>query len=375
VANQVYANNMEVSCKSASGKSICAFPDTCFTPPTTPATPPGVPIPYPNTGFASDCTDGSSSVKVSNQEVMLKNKSYFKKSTGDEAGSAPKKGLITSKNMGKVYFTAWSMDVKIEGENVVRHLDMTTHNHASTPPNSLVTVYQDMLAALPPECATMKTTFETECASAEVKGKTVDKCTDACKAAQKCILVPKKNDKSYCCGKNTDTEHRTGDHLVEVSSFTQPSGRKGLSGMKITRKVLKRLKKRGTGVKLESALSEAIPLDTQFEKYDQEEAPTVCVGRDHSDPTHHRLQELRDQAKRTRMRQRWNAPLDSWGPNPRKDYSYSTLQESIDDGAKAHKKVFPQCDEECTKKQLEAYHVNEAEIPASTPVRTATVLS
>ena len=86
MGNQVYANIMEVSCKAAAGKSICAFPDVCFTPPQTPATPPGVPIPYPNTGMASDCTDGSSSVKISGKEVMLKNKSYFKKSTGD--GSA-----------------------------------------------------------------------------------------------------------------------------------------------------------------------------------------------------------------------------------------------------------------------------------------------
>lgn len=131
MADDVYANGMEVSCKAGPGKSICAFPDVCFTPPQTPATPPGVPIPYPNTSMDSDCTDGSTSVKVSNQEVMLKNKSYFKKSTGDEAGCAPKKGIITSTNTGKVYFTAWSMDVKIEGENVVRHLDVTTHNHSN----------------------------------------------------------------------------------------------------------------------------------------------------------------------------------------------------------------------------------------------------
>lgn len=137
MSNQIYANMMEVSCKQAAGKSIACFPDVCFTPPQTPATPPGVPIPYPNTGMASDCTEGSTSVKISGQEVMLKNKSYFKKSTGDEAGSAPKKGVMTSKITGKVYFAAWSMDVKIEGENVVRHLDLTTHNHGSnsnTPP-------------------------------------------------------------------------------------------------------------------------------------------------------------------------------------------------------------------------------------------------
>jgi RHS repeat-associated protein len=136
MSNEVYANMMEVSCKSASGKTICAFPDVCMTPPQTPATPPGVPIPYPNTGMGSDTTDGSTSVKISGKEIMLKNKSCFSKSTGDEAGAAPKKGLVTSKNTGKVYFNMWSMDVKCEGENVVRHLDITTNNHASVPGNS-----------------------------------------------------------------------------------------------------------------------------------------------------------------------------------------------------------------------------------------------
>jgi hypothetical protein len=135
MGNAVFANSMEISSKSMGGKSICQFPDVCFTPPLTPATPPGLPLPYPNTGMAGDTTDGSSSVKIGGSEVMLKDKSSFKRSTGDEAGSAPKKGMINSKNMGKVYFLAWSMDVKIEGENVVRNLDMTTHNHACSPAN------------------------------------------------------------------------------------------------------------------------------------------------------------------------------------------------------------------------------------------------
>lgn len=149
MANQVYANMMEVSCKAANGKTICAFPDVCFTPPQTPATPPGVPIPYPNTGMASDCSDGSSSVKISGQEVMLKNKSYFKTSTGDEAGSAPKKGVITSSTKGKVYFVAWSMDVKVEGENVVRHLDLSTGNHACPTANEAAPfTYLDAMSSL-----------------------------------------------------------------------------------------------------------------------------------------------------------------------------------------------------------------------------------
>ena len=151
MANKVFANGREISCKAASGKSICAFPDVCFTPPENPATPPGVPIPYPNTGMASDTTGGSKKVKISGKEVMLKNKSYFKKSVGDEAGSAAKKGILTSVNRGKVYFTSWSMDVKVEGQNVVRHFDLTTHNHMSMPGNTPPWPYVDSMAPAVPD--------------------------------------------------------------------------------------------------------------------------------------------------------------------------------------------------------------------------------
>jgi hypothetical protein len=164
MSNQVYANNMAVSCKAAAGKSICAFPDVCMTPPQTPATPPGVPIPYPNTGLASDTSDGSTSVNISGQEVMLKNKSYFKKSTGDEAGCAPMKGVITHTNMGKVYFNAWSMDVKVEGENVVRMMDMTTHNHGSSPGQTPPYPYMDkMFKSTVGSGVTCKEVLKNEC--------------------------------------------------------------------------------------------------------------------------------------------------------------------------------------------------------------------
>ncbi len=143
MANDVFANGREVSCKAADGKSIAAFPDVCFTPPECPATPPGVPIPYPNTAFARDTTNGSKTVKISGKEVMLKNVSYFKTSTGDEPGCAAKKGVLTSVNKGKAYFNSWSMDVKFERKNVVRHLDLTTHNHASQPGNTPPWVYAD----------------------------------------------------------------------------------------------------------------------------------------------------------------------------------------------------------------------------------------
>ena len=145
---------MRFSCKAASGKSIACMPDVCMTPPQTPATPPGVPVPYPNTAMASDASSGSKTVSISGQEVMLKDQSFFKTSTGDEAGSAPKKGVITSVNKGKAYFIAWSMNVKFEGENVVRHLDPTSHNHASSTFNAAPVTYLDAMtrADMPEGC-------------------------------------------------------------------------------------------------------------------------------------------------------------------------------------------------------------------------------
>lgn len=159
MANEAYANGRELSCKSASGKSIASFPDVCFTPPQAPPTPLGVPVPYPNTGMSKDTTRGSRTVRITRKEVMLKNKSHFKKSYGDEAGRAPKKGIITSTNTGKVYFTSWSMDVKIEGLNVVRHLDLTTHNHNPSPGNTATWPHTSkMKAAFKPggKCAGME---------------------------------------------------------------------------------------------------------------------------------------------------------------------------------------------------------------------------
>jgi hypothetical protein len=231
MANQVYANNMEIACKAASGKAICAFPDVCFTPPQTPATPPGVPIPYPNTGMASDTTDGSRTVMISSQEVMLKNKSYFKTSIGDEAGCAPKKGVVTSQNKGKVYFNAWSMNVLVEGENVVRHLDLTTHNHACPLGNTPTWPYLDAAAfadnSTHPCKDVAKQLKDHNCdkhltantyttGAINRAGAINDICADNdCRKAMKCVLTPK--NPSNCCpeGGKKQTPH----HIVPDSQF------------------------------------------------------------------------------------------------------------------------------------------------------------
>jgi hypothetical protein len=133
MSNNVYANGNAIACKAGDGKVIAAFPDVCLSPPSPPAGP--IPVPYPNTSFSKDMQEGSKTVQISGKEVMLKDQSYFKTSPlGDEAATRSFGGsVVTHVITGTTYFAAWSMDVKFEGENVDRHLDLTTSNHASYP--------------------------------------------------------------------------------------------------------------------------------------------------------------------------------------------------------------------------------------------------
>ncbi len=135
MANEVFVNGREVACKAGEGKSTASFPDICYTPPRSSGSPMGIPVPYPNTAYAKDTANGSKTVMITGKEVMLKDKSYFKTSEGNEAGCADK-GVRTGVIKGKAYFTSWSMNVFIEGYNVCRHMDMMTHNHGSLPGNT-----------------------------------------------------------------------------------------------------------------------------------------------------------------------------------------------------------------------------------------------
>lgn len=334
MSNQVYANGMEVSCKSAAGKSICSFPDVCFTPPQTPATPPGVPIPYPNTGMASDCTDGSSTVKISGNEVMLKNKSYFKKSTGDEAGCAPKKGLVNSQNRGKVYFKAWSMDVKVEGENVVRHLDLTTHNHASDIGNDSIPwphIDEMTMKAGGGDCAGDIAKEKAACeeykpnkkdgkdvceeaglSSAFSRGKGVNTkraksaSENPCAAARRCRLVPF-DDGSPKDGINGCCPAQTGDHLIPKSSFFKTSVK---AGNKMT----------------------------GWSKYDINQAPCMCLEGGSCSGSHG-------------LRHAHHKATAGVAPGTKRSF-----ETELDHCAKGAKAVAPQCDEECIKAQLREGH-------------------
>jgi len=347
MTNKVYANNMEVSCKQAAGKSICAFPDVCFTPPLTPATPPGVPIPYPNTGMASDTSNGSTSVKISGQETMLKNKSYFKRSMGDEAGSAPKKGVATSTQMGKVYFTMWSMDVKFEGENVVRMMDMTTHNHASMPSNTPPWAYTDTVAMqvnnVKDPCQKVRDKAEKKCQAhfdnnvykppaarageVNVSGLNSDMCGDEeCKDAMECVMAPFEYG---CC------DGKTPHHVIPAHCF-MPAGERGAGG------------------------------DDRYSgcaKYDDAMAPCVCVhGKDKSNP----------RKEHARIHKHFDAIEDSHMPDAENDSTTPgtwTYNQAATAGAESVSKVKKDCDEDCTRAQLNKYHNKECGITPGTELR------
>lgn len=356
MTNEVFANNMEVSCKAADGKSIACFPDVCFTPPQAPPTPLGVPIPYPNTGMAKDTTKGTRTVKITGKEVMLKDKSYFKTSYGDEAGNAPKKGIVTSRNKGKVYFTSWSMDVKYEGKNVVRHMDLTTHNHASQPGNTVPWPYSDRMEiaeglaqcegerkrlkkacdtdkkVVCPDTKTLKDALKTRNTAKKKAGdgfsddpaymaahtgvlkeysslaKTIN--ADRCQKALRCFLAPYKPNR--CC------PGQTGDHLIDSASFTD-------------------------GPAFAGQPRNQHPTKAGWSKYETDKAPVMCVeGPNQTTATHGQMHTRRGVVA---LRS-----ADAKGEWPR--------AKATETGALAARKTFPdsKCSQKCLEAQLNNYH-------------------
>jgi uncharacterized Zn-binding protein involved in type VI secretion len=111
----------------ASSNGICtAFPDVCKTP--SPAGP--IPIPYPNIAMSTDTSQGSTTVTMDGNPIMLQG-SVFAVSTGDEPGSAG--GVVSNTFKGKAEFVLYSFDVMVDGKNVPRLGDIMLHNKLSSP--------------------------------------------------------------------------------------------------------------------------------------------------------------------------------------------------------------------------------------------------
>lgn len=73
-----------ISLKSG-GKAPVAAPDVCKSPASSGPSP--VPIPYPEAGSFTDTDKGSKKVKADGKQGKIKEKSSYKRSTGDEAST------------------------------------------------------------------------------------------------------------------------------------------------------------------------------------------------------------------------------------------------------------------------------------------------
>lgn len=146
------ANNLTVVHASSNGITQW-FPDVCKTP--SPAGP--VPIPYPNIAMSSDTADGTTTVKVDGNPIMMQGSNY-KMSTGDEAGAAM--GVASNKIKGKAEPVNQSFDVKVDGKGAFRLSDPMTHNAQSSPNGGGTPNMQPPKPAIPKTSDACKATKE-----------------------------------------------------------------------------------------------------------------------------------------------------------------------------------------------------------------------
>ncbi|MBJ6727003.1 DUF4150 domain-containing protein [Geomesophilobacter sediminis] len=142
MATTTQVNGQTVVHKTSEGVLI-TVPDTCLTP----VGPTLVPIPYTNVARSEDTQNGSQTVLVDGNPIMLKD-SCFSKSSG---GIGP--GVLSGTSNGRATFQNYSFDVKVEGRNVCRRLDVMTSNNGNTPPGRLT---QPNCAGGTPEAAAGK---------------------------------------------------------------------------------------------------------------------------------------------------------------------------------------------------------------------------
>jgi hypothetical protein len=105
---------------SISGTSEAGQDDVAITP----NTPAPIPVPYPNS--VKNPSESKRSKNMGVKKRGVKTKSKISRSSGDEAGTL--KGMVSSKQRGKVKFNAGGHRVKTEGKDTVRVLDMPTMN-------------------------------------------------------------------------------------------------------------------------------------------------------------------------------------------------------------------------------------------------------
>lgn len=125
--NHVLVNGLSPVTRKSGGR-VVGFPDVCRTP--SPGGP--VPIPYPNSAESKALEKGSRTVSINGAPVCLAS-SRLGTSTGDEAGTAGG-GVSSGRTGGAAHPVNYSFDVRMEGNPVVRNLDLFTLNDRNTAP-------------------------------------------------------------------------------------------------------------------------------------------------------------------------------------------------------------------------------------------------
>jgi hypothetical protein len=241
---------------------------------------------------------------------------------------------------------------------------MTTHNHASPTSNTSPWAHIDT-ASLTPGHPCYESVQEERRAcdpsasppglrprTVTVDGKRKQRgnyCSKACADARACALPKKRQDKEACCYPNT-----TGDHIVEVNCFTESGGR--APNRHYTHADVEAIG--GVAITYAEGMTKSTPRRLPpFEEYNDEDAPTACVGLPGRGTNHDRMQERRDQCKRELRNSGLENGMDpkEWGL-ARAEESWWTYDEAADVAVDSHQSEFSHCNPECTRAQLDAYH-------------------
>jgi len=381
MSSHVFANGREVLCAVSTGKVLAAFPDVCLSPPGPPAGP--IPIPYPNFAKAADVANGSRQVFIKGKPIIKRSSSYLKKITGDEAATRSFGGsVITHTITGTAWFQSWSPNVFVEGEEVVRHLDLCTTNHAAqalgaTPPmaamasidppsssggacdasrgaiaeqcdsdekkacpdattlNQAKTSLKDereRLKALTPKPTKANIKIQTQRHKDDVRDEYQDYAKqiarNPCRQALRCELTPFAD--SNCC------EPQTPHHVVDVCSFLQPGQRK-----------------------LPKAQQQKRP---GCSGYDENKALCVCAEGGNNTGTHGLLH-----LKQRQWSQKWKETQQQQVTAGSAAAPW-TLATAVQCGVTSIAKVFPlsNCDQDCLTQKLMDNHQRMGIAPSQT---------
>jgi hypothetical protein len=120
----VNINGLTLCHKGSRGISRCTLPDVCKTPPN------GMPVPYGNTAFSKDLTQGTHSVFADGGNMIAHNASCFASSILDEAGSMG--GVVSGVNRARAEWISHSFDVFFERKPACRLTDKMFMNSRNT---------------------------------------------------------------------------------------------------------------------------------------------------------------------------------------------------------------------------------------------------